>query len=58
VTVTPTFQYGGFFFRGDFSVVHGMNTVPGTTFGPTGTDNSQVRAVAEIGFIFGNNLEK
>jgi hypothetical protein len=58
VTVTPTFQYGGFFFRGDFSVVHGMNTVPGTTFGPAGLDNSQVRAVAEIGFIFGNNLEK
>jgi hypothetical protein len=58
VTVTPTFQYGGFFFRGDIAVVHGINTTPGTLFGPKGLDVNQARAVAEIGFIFGNNIEK
>jgi hypothetical protein len=57
-TATPTFQYGGFFFRGDISVVHGINAAPGNVFGPKGLDNNQARAVAEIGFIFGNNIEK
>jgi len=58
VTVTPTFQYGGLFFRGDISYVHAINAVPGSVFGPTGTNANQTRAVAEIGFIFGNNIEK
>ena len=55
-TVTPTFQYGGLFFRGDIGVVHGMDLTNG--FGPTGTQANQARAIAEIGFIFGNNIEK
>jgi hypothetical protein len=55
-TVTPTFQYGGFFFRGDVSVVHAIDSTPGFTFGHTGLENNQVRAVGEIGFIFGNNI--
>ena len=56
VTVTPTFQYGGLFFRGDVGVVHNIDFTSG--FGPTGVEASQARAIAEIGFIFGNNVEK
>ena len=58
VTVTPTFQYGGFFFRGDIALVHAIDSAPGSTFGPTGTNVNQPRIMAEIGFIFGNNIEK
>ena len=56
VTVTPTFQYGGFFGRVDVSFVHATNYTPGSVFGPTGLNNNQTRAVAEIGFVFGNNI--
>ncbi|HLI86169.1 MAG TPA: outer membrane beta-barrel protein [Bryobacteraceae bacterium] len=56
ITVTPTFQYGGFFFRGDVSFVHAINPVPGDVFGKGGTLQNQPRAVAEIGFMFGNNI--
>ncbi|HEY7335476.1 MAG TPA: outer membrane beta-barrel protein [Bryobacteraceae bacterium] len=55
-TVTPTFQKGGFFFRGDLGFAHAGNSTPGLVFGSNGTDNNQVRAVAEIGFLFGNNI--
>ena len=58
VTVTPTFQYGGFFFRGDLSWVHAINSAPGDAFGAAGMNQNQPRAAAEIGFIFGNNVEK
>jgi hypothetical protein len=56
VTVTPTFQYGGLFFRGDISYVHAMDYTKGAVFGPAGLDQNQTRAVAEIGFMFGNNI--
>jgi hypothetical protein len=56
ITVTPTFQYGGFFFRGDLSWVHASSYTPGYVFGPAGMNNNQPRAVAEIGFMFGNNI--
>jgi hypothetical protein len=56
VTVTPTFQYGGFFVRGDVSWTHAGNYTPGDVFGSTGANNNQPRAVAEIGFLFGNNI--
>jgi hypothetical protein len=56
VTVTPTFQYGGFFVRGDLSWVHANDFTPGAVFGPKGLDNNQFRGMAEIGFIFGNNI--
>jgi hypothetical protein len=56
ITLTPTFQYGGFFFRGDLSWVHASNTTPGDVFGPTGVNQDQPRAVAEIGYLFGNNI--
>jgi hypothetical protein len=57
-TLTPTFQYGGFFVRGDVGIVHAMDQTPGAVFGSNGTNNTQTRLVGEIGFIFGNNLEK
>ena len=57
-TVTPTFQQGGFFLRGDFGYVHVSDAVPGLVFGPLGKDNNQFRTVGEIGFVFGNNIEK
>jgi len=56
ITLTPTFQYGGFFFRGDLSWVHASSITPGDAFGTTGVNADQPRAVAEIGFIFGNNI--
>jgi hypothetical protein len=55
-TVTPTFQSGGFFMRGDIAWVHVTDFVPGAVFGPNGTDNNQFRAAGEIGFVFGNNI--
>jgi len=57
-TATPTFQKAGFFLRGDIGFVHAGSYTPGDVFGPVGTKNNQVRAVAEIGFIFGDNIEK
>ena len=55
-TVTPTFQSGGFFVRGDVSIVHINSLVAGAGFGPNGADASQFRAMGEIGFIFGDNI--
>jgi hypothetical protein len=51
-TLTPTFQYQGFFCRGDLSWVRASNYTPGSVFGSTGMNNNQARAVAEIGFLF------
>jgi hypothetical protein len=56
ITVTPTFQYGGFFFRTDIAYAHISDYTPGFVFGPAGQNNNQTRAAAEIGFIFGNNI--
>lgn len=55
-TATPTFQYGGFFFRTDLAIVHASSYVPGDVFGAAGTGDNQFRASAEMGFIFGNNI--
>jgi hypothetical protein len=51
-TLTPTFQYGRFFFRGDLSWVHAISFSPGNALGPTGVNANQPRAVGEIGFLF------
>ena len=51
-TLTPTFQYSRFFFRGDLSWVHAGSLTPGDAFGPTGINADQPRAVGEIGFLF------
>jgi hypothetical protein len=56
ITVTPTFQYAGFFFRGDLSWVHASSYTRGDGFGPNGANQNQPRAVAEIGFMFDNNI--
>ena len=56
ITVTPTYQRGGFFFRGEVAYVHVSDITPGLAFGQGGTLKSQPRAMAEFGFIFGNNI--
>jgi len=56
ITGTPTFQYGGFFVRGDISYTHASSYAPGTVFGGSGTDSDQIRGIAEVGFIFGHNI--
>jgi hypothetical protein len=58
ITVTPTLQLGGFFFRGDLSWAHAISYTPGYALGPGGMTANQYRAMGEIGFIFGNNVEK
>jgi hypothetical protein len=55
-TLTPTYQRGGFFVRGEFSFVHASGYTPGDVFGANGMKASQPRAMAEIGFLFGNNI--
>jgi hypothetical protein len=56
VTVTPTFQNGGFFVRGDLAFVHLSDIAPGAAFGRGGNLKNQPRAMVEFGFIFGNNI--
>jgi hypothetical protein len=56
ITVTPTLQYGGFFFRTDLAYVHAGNYTPGDVFASNGLNDNQFRATAEMGFVFGNNI--
>ncbi len=56
ITVTPTYQRGGFFVRGDLAYVHASNITPGDAFSRNGMNPNQPRAMAEFGFIFGNNV--
>ena len=51
-TVTPTYQKGGFFLRGDLSVVDARSFTPGFVFGPLGLKGTQTRGVVEAGFLF------
>jgi len=51
-TATPTYQKGGFFLRGDVSVVDARSTTPGLVFGKTGLNTKQTRGVVEAGFMF------
>lgn len=51
-TLTPTFQAGSFFVRGDLSWVRATSYTPADAFGPTGVNQDQPRAVIEGGFIF------
>lgn len=51
-TLTPTFQQGRFFTRGDLSFVRANNITPGAAFGSLGTNRNQPRAVLEVGFLF------
>ena len=52
ITVTPTFQRGRIFVRGDVSYVHLSDIAPGFAFGQGGNLKNQPRAVAEFGFLF------
>ena len=38
--------------------MHAGSYTKGAVFGPAGLDNNQFRAVAEVGFVFGNNIDK
>lgn len=58
VTVTPTYQKGGFFGRAEASWVHANDMVQGYAFGTEGKAPNQLRAVIEMGFIFGDNVVK
>jgi len=51
-TFTPTYQNGGFFLRGDLSVVDARSAAAGSAFGPLGNTNTQTRGVVEAGFLF------
>ena len=52
-TVTPTYQKGGFFLRGDLSLVDVRNLTPtGAAFGPAGLNTKQTRGMVEAGFMF------
>lgn len=57
-TLTPTYQKGGAFLRGDLGWVHATDYAAGSVFGNAGTNPTQFRAVLEFGFIFGNNISK
>ncbi len=52
ITLTPTFQYGRFFTRGDLSFVRATSFTPGNAFGPSGANPNQPRGVMEAGFMF------
>jgi hypothetical protein len=52
-TITPTYQKGPFFARGEFSYVKASSTVDGLTlFGNQGSNTSQTRLLLESGVIF------
>ena len=51
-TVTPAYQKGGFFLRGDLSLVDARDATPGLVFGSTGLKTKQTRGVIEAGFMF------
>jgi hypothetical protein len=51
-TLTPTYQKGGFFARGDLSVVNARGITTGDAFGPSGLNKTQTRGALEAGFMF------
>jgi hypothetical protein len=55
-TLTPTYQHAGFFVRGDLAYVHASSVAPGYGFGRSGMSQSEPRAMAEFGFLLGNNV--
>lgn len=50
--ITPTFQRGVFFARGEYAYVKAFDTTPGLVFGRSGNATSQNRFVLETGVIF------
>lgn len=51
-TLTPTYQSGRFFVRGDVSVVRASSMTPGDGFGRAENEASQARGVVEVGVLF------
>ena len=51
LTLTPTFQWNQFFFRGEVSYVQANNYTAAMSFGKEGINNSQVRGAIETGVI-------
>ncbi len=52
LTLTPTFQKGTFFVRGELSYIKLNDYTPGSGLGDTGMDKSQTRALIETGILF------
>ena len=52
VTVTPTYQKGIFFLRGELAHVGTSDTTPGYALGRNGIQKTQDRALVETGFLF------
>ena len=52
LTVTPTYQAGGFFVRGELAYIKASDITPGAAFGPSGDARSQARALIETGLLF------
>lgn len=52
LTVTPTYQKGIFFIRGEASYVAARAATPGLIFGPDGLNRNQGRFMAEAGILF------
>jgi Putative beta-barrel porin-2, OmpL-like. bbp2 len=51
-TLTPTYQQGIYFVRGEASYVQADDTAAGAAFGKTGDDDSQGRLMIETGILF------
>ncbi len=51
-TLTPTYQHGHWFIRGEWATVTLINALPGDEFGPHGRANMQLRGLLECGFLF------
>lgn len=51
-TVTPTYQVGVLFVRGEVSFVGASSTTSGLAFGKSGTSTSQTRFAVETGILF------
>lgn len=51
-TLTPTYQIGAFFVRGEFAYIKASDIAAGAAFGPAGLNTSQTRGLIETGFLF------
>ena len=52
LTVTPTFQQGIYFVRGEVAYTQLIDAAPGAALGSAGLDKSQVRGAIETGILF------
>ncbi|WP_353506543.1 outer membrane beta-barrel protein [Polynucleobacter sp. TUM22923] len=51
-TFTPTYQINQYFVRVEASYVKASNTTGGLAFGYSGNNNSQARAMMEVGILY------